>query len=362
MKVFTRDYKISHFSSRVFSHYFGGLRPCVFDIEATGLQPERCKVIMTALLTEIDGGVRITQFLAENAFEEEKVLDATIEFLHREGIDYLITFNGDRYDIPFVNTRLEKLMLPNSLSLYDLDIYSFIKKETILPNLMNSLRQVMVEKYFGISKDRKDTISGKESIALFEKYAVTQDPIAEKVILTHNREDVLQLYKILCMLGKNEFLAQLKKDSFHHAIASYGIPITCNSIGKASNSISLIIRPELTRNMLKINGIQTDESHLISAAFFRDYDYPVDAEFKSTLKSLEICVYPEVWGNSLFVELDKLKLDKSELISLMTLEEYFDGCLILKDEKSDKQEAINALAVALSRSLYNQNYQNSCID
>lgn len=350
MKVFTRDYRIGHLSSRAYAHYFGGLKPCVFDIEATGLQPEKCKVIMTALLTEIDDGVRITQFLAENAYEEEKVLDATMDFLEREGINYLITFNGDRYDIPFVNTRLEKLMMPCSLSLYDLDIYRLIKKETILPNLMKSLRQTMVEQYFGIAKDRKDTITGKESVSLFERYALTQDSIAEKIILTHNREDVLQLYKILCRLSADEFVPQLKKESFHHAIASYGIPVVCDE-----NRICLVIRPELSRDTLRINGSQTDEADIISAAFFRDWDYPVDAEFKATTKSLEINIYLENFEDSLFIDLNKLRLPESELISLMTLKEYFDGCLILKDEKGSRIEVINALSIAIARSIYNQN-------
>ncbi|MBR1986511.1 MAG: ribonuclease H-like domain-containing protein, partial [Mogibacterium sp.] len=76
MKVFTRDYRITGEYHPEWDAYFSGMKPCVLDIEATGLDRSRCKAILIGLLMRTDSGVRITQFLAENHYEEDKVLEA----------------------------------------------------------------------------------------------------------------------------------------------------------------------------------------------------------------------------------------------------------------------------------------------
>ena len=50
MKVFTRDYRITGEYHPLWNEYFGGMKPCVLDIEATGLDRTRCKVILIGLL------------------------------------------------------------------------------------------------------------------------------------------------------------------------------------------------------------------------------------------------------------------------------------------------------------------------
>ena len=81
MKVFTRDYRITGEYHPEWDTYFSGMKPCVLDIEATGLDRSRCKAILIGLLMRTDSGVRITQFLAENHYEEAKVLDAAMDYL-----------------------------------------------------------------------------------------------------------------------------------------------------------------------------------------------------------------------------------------------------------------------------------------
>ena len=75
MKTFTRDYRITGNYPQKFISYFPGMKPCILDIEATGLDPSKNKVCLAALLVRTGNGVRITQFLAENHYEENKVLD-----------------------------------------------------------------------------------------------------------------------------------------------------------------------------------------------------------------------------------------------------------------------------------------------
>lgn len=210
MKKFTRSYNTYIYSGQIFDLYHGGLKPCIFDIETTGLSAQRGnKIILTACLIPNSKGVTITQFLAENPYEEDRVIMATMNFLKDESVDYLITYNGASFDIPFMKQRLATKNLPYVLNMYEFDLYNFIRSNTGLKSQIGSLSQKNVEQHFGISSNRKDVISGRESVKLFAEYAINQDSVIEKIILTHNREDVLQLCHLFNIIGRNNFGAVL---------------------------------------------------------------------------------------------------------------------------------------------------------
>ena len=133
MKKFTRTYTSPLYHGEIFDMYHGDLKPCIFDIETTGLSAQRGnKIILTACMTANGKGSKITQFLAETPYEEDRVLMSTMEFLCEEGVDYLITYNGATFDIPFVKQRLELLHLPYILNMYEYDLYNFIRSNTNL--------------------------------------------------------------------------------------------------------------------------------------------------------------------------------------------------------------------------------------
>ena len=307
MKVFNRNYRMNHINSPIFGEYYSGLKSCVLDIEATGLDPSRCKVILMGLLTETEDGVRVTQFLAENHYEEYKVLQATLDFLRDEGIDYLITFNGLRYDIPFINTRLEANFLdadPDSgqsgIKLYDFDLYRFLRKCSNLPQRLDSLSQASCEQFFGIAGNRQDTITGRESVALFDEYSISGNSTIEKIILTHNREDVLQLYQLMQLASRNEY-ADILDGDFHSAIAKYGFPVGRFAACPVLNE---------KKKLLTITGDQLTSP--ISAAYFPDIDNPITATFNKTTASYEIQLPVSIHGNDFFVDIQKLGLDISD--------------------------------------------------
>lgn len=272
MKVFTRDYRITGEYHPLWDDYFGGLRPCVLDIETTGLDRFRSRVILVGLLTQTDSGVRATQFLAENHYEEYKVLEATMDFLRDEGIGYLITYNGAAFDVPFLNSRLDANFMGNVLDLYDFDLYRFIKCGTDLRSRLDSLSQKSVENYYGILSDRGDTITGRESVIMFEQYALTGNSTLEKIILTHNREDIVHLNRLM-------YLALGDACDMHSALASYGFPA-------ADGRLS--VRPSIKRQkrLLSITGQQLRDA--VSCAYFPDTDSPITAVFNSTSASYEI--------------------------------------------------------------------------
>ena len=120
----------------LYRRYYGSLKPCIFDIETTGFANGRntSRVIMTALLIPSgENEISVTQFLAEDPYEEDRVLRATLDFLNEQKTDFLVTYNGTSFDIPFMNRRLEALHFPFALKMYNLDLYSWIRRNTGLP-------------------------------------------------------------------------------------------------------------------------------------------------------------------------------------------------------------------------------------
>ena len=70
----------------------------------------------------------------------------------------------------------------------------------------------------------------------------------EKVLLTHNREDVVQLYRILRRLFSDEGQSLLLHGDFHQAQANYGFPLLPNA--------GLSLRPKISGNKLQLSGLQ----------------------------------------------------------------------------------------------------------
>ena len=296
MKTFTRDYRNTTDYPQYFTRYLNGSKTCVLDIEATGLDPLRSKVCLIALLISTENGIRITQFLAENHYEEHRVLDASLDFLEREDIGCLITFNGQAYDIPFINKRLERNFSDRHISTFDFDLFRFLRRGTDLRNRIGSMRQMAIEEYYGIFADRQDTITGRESVKLFDEYALTGNTTIEKIILTHNREDVLQLNRLMHLsLGECE--------DFDAAMALHGFP---------SRDGRLVIRPALSRpgKILRIAGEQLRDP--VSAAFFPDESSPLTVEFKASSSSFEIDVPVERLDHECYIDVQSLGLDMND--------------------------------------------------
>lgn len=281
MKTITRDYRMEGNLPSSYMRYFEGMRCCVLDIETSGLSRENSKIILIGLLTETDSGVKVTQFLAENHYEEHKVLRATLDFLQRENIGYLVTYNGASFDLPFIAKRLEAHFFEESIKLYDLDLFRFIKCGTDLRQRLDSLSQKSVENYYGILGDRDDSITGRESVTMFDEYSLTGNSTLEKIILTHNREDVLHLYRLM-----HYVLTDIDRDgNMDNALARYGFPILDGRLA-VRPSICCKGRGSNKQYILKINGDQIKDA--FSAAFFPDMDSPITAEFNSETGMFQI--------------------------------------------------------------------------
>lgn len=345
MKTFTRNYRIKNQITDAYKEYFGDLKLCVFDIETTGLSRNVNKIILTAMLT-IDGDdVKVTQYLAENHYEEYKVIEATSKFFENEGIDYVITYNGEAFDIPFFNRRCKELNLDCNLKLYDLDLYRLLSKYSTLRDHIESLGQKSVEAFIGIGSNRKDTISGRESVSLYNEYVKNNNVLNEKLILTHNREDVVQLYKLLLAVQSSSFDSLLRVSDLHEAYSKYGFPVA-NAKGRYT------LRPRLNenKNMLVISGDQL--SSPINIEVYADSTSDIAAHFDAELKHFQISVPIETYDGNFYINIKTLELTDE----LKGLPNYVNGFLILKSEGSLDYRAINALSKALLGRILNSYY------
>ena len=213
MKTFIQETRIDPYSGKSFDLYFGGLTPAVFDIETTGLSPSRDKVILTGILLVSGGTAKAIQFFAESPDDEKEVIEKTAAALTQA--DFVITYNGKSFDLPFIKKRAEKLGAGPFPDIYDLDLYTVIRSYSDLGSLLNSLSQKSIEDYLGIPDKRSDRISGFQSIKHYEHYVTTGSFDDEKKIILHNRDDILQLYRLLPVL---------KNCDLHKAMYAFGYP------------------------------------------------------------------------------------------------------------------------------------------
>lgn len=57
----------------------------------------------------------------------------------------------------------------------------------------------------GLWQSRDDEISGAESVELYNVYEKNHDPALGEKILLHNSDDILQLSRLLPVIGKSDF-------------------------------------------------------------------------------------------------------------------------------------------------------------
>ena len=165
----------------------------LFDIETTGLSHSHNHVILIGYIVFDGQDFILHQLFCENRNEERKILVEFQKVLEEKA--YYISYNGRAFDIPFLNSRYKIHDIPCELKKYrNLDIMRLVKLNRDYFNLPD-FKLKTVEKFLGI--ERQDTISGKESVELYDLYEKIQTHELEEKILLHNYEDILYLLKCL---------------------------------------------------------------------------------------------------------------------------------------------------------------------
>ena len=103
---------VKFFTGKFFQKY--NFTPVFYDIETTGLSRNSTYLYLIGAVGIEDETWNFYQWMAENASEEETILRIFSQFLQQ--CDLLISYNGDRFDQPYLEARYEKIW--NSLSVY----------------------------------------------------------------------------------------------------------------------------------------------------------------------------------------------------------------------------------------------------
>ena len=320
MKIFKEEYKDEQLALSFMDTYFKGKKYAIFDIETTGLSPKNCQVILTGFVVpKGDGNYEMIQYFAESLSDEASVLMYTADLLNQ--MDYVITFNGKGFDMPFIEKRMDTLNI-NSLNkapkLYNLDIYKIVKSFSDIKKFVPNLKQKTLENFLGLYETRSDQIDGGKSVDQYFEYLVTKDPNLESTILLHNRDDVMQLNR-LCNI--------LKKVDFHKAMAEYGFPLEKTTIDNL----------KLTKNQFKITGNTCLSDALV-------YDDSINLKLNITERQLQLTLKVYEKENLFFVDLRDLGLNSNLLDYFRNCNGlYLDHFLMLKVDGEINYKALNLL-------------------
>ena len=284
--------------------YTKNLKTCVFDIETMGFMPHR-DIMISASFCESDGTV--VQYFTESPEKESEMIQKTVDKLR--SYDAIITYNGDSFDIGFVQIRAKKYGIDfDTKSFWSIDLYKWLKKYWPAAKTMPSLKQKAVEEYMGLSKERTDEIGGGECISLYNLWLFNGDASAKAKILLHNADDVRQLKKIS---DRSTFLP-FNKIAFENGFGNKKYLIKSIELGK-----QLVITAETRCINLPVSIFESDYS----------------AEYTPDTGKLLIKINYRNVEDILFADLTKLPLSSCDF---SLYEGYRSGYLLFSEQLSSK--------------------------
>jgi len=155
------------------------LRPYVeayLDIETTGLSPWYCEITVVGIHLCNGEDIESIQLVGEDV-----TADNLLKVL--QGVDVIYTYNGSRFDLPFIYCRL-------GVNLARLFIHRDLMYDCWRNNLYGGFKAV--ERQLGIYRKLTE-INGYEAVRLWWRYIDYFDLDALNTLLEYNREDVLNL-------------------------------------------------------------------------------------------------------------------------------------------------------------------------
>ncbi len=167
-------------------------RTLVFlDIETMGLNRKRDPIILIGLMILGSREGSLYQYFSQNPGDEREILQAMSEIIPPEAI--IVTYNGQSFDIPYVNYRSAVNDLPYRISKgRGVDLMRLAKKA--MPDAPRYTLKA-IEVCLGIHRD--DTLSGAECVRNYETYLKTKEHRLAEEICRHNYEDVLHMAPLL---------------------------------------------------------------------------------------------------------------------------------------------------------------------
>ncbi len=174
---------------------------CLFiDIETTGFTARTSNLYLIGCVYFKDGVFKSVQFFADEYSEETEVIDRFFDFA--SDYKYLIHFNGNNFDIPYIAAKCMEHGLDHSFDSFDgIDIFRRISPYKSFLKIENC-KQKTIEKFLKI--DREDIYTGGDLIGIYHSYVSEKDPAKKDLLLLHNFEDIKGLVTILPILAYSD--------------------------------------------------------------------------------------------------------------------------------------------------------------
>lgn len=166
-----------------------------FDIETTGLSRDKAFIYLIGVGVLVNNTYTIHQWFADSKADEALIIESFLSFTCP--YDTLIHFNGNSFDIPFVNHRANLHGyegIPTNIN--SIDLYKNISPYKNILKLDN-LQQKTIENFLGIS--RKDEYDGGKLIKIYKTYVKKPTEEALNLLLLHNHDDMLGLARLMVM-------------------------------------------------------------------------------------------------------------------------------------------------------------------
>jgi hypothetical protein len=154
------------------------------DIETTGLSRHRAELTVVGVAT-VRGSVLDVRQLCGNRISDEAVCRLL------EGVDRVYTYNGSRFDLPFIKARL-------GLDVKRLVAHTDLMYDCWRHGLKGGLKGV--ERRLGIRR-RLPEVDGYMAVRLWWDYVNNSNRRALSTLLEYNREDVVNLHTLRQMLA-----------------------------------------------------------------------------------------------------------------------------------------------------------------
>lgn len=187
-----------------------------FDIETTGFLGASSNIYLIGCAYYSESNWCIKQFFANGEGEEEQLLKAFFDFA--EDYSFLIHYNGNTFDLPFIDSKAQKYGIDNPLkSKGGLDIYQRIK---VYKNLLKlpDCKLKTIQAFLGT--EREDEFSGGELISVYSDYLASHDYNLFHTLMLHNSDDIKGMLETLPILGYydlfNEKLTATKVSSNYY--------------------------------------------------------------------------------------------------------------------------------------------------
>ncbi len=159
---------------------------CFLDIETTGLDFDRNDVTVVS----IHGNDRTTTLVHGDDLTRDRLLEELA------AVSLVVTFNGKRFDIPFLEAAFDI-----SIDLPHLDLMYPCRRIGLHGGLKG------IEQTLGIDRGHDD-ISGRDAVRLWHKYERRNDISALETLIEYNRDDTVNLVS----------LADIVTDRLHESV------------------------------------------------------------------------------------------------------------------------------------------------